>query len=58
MPLYEFRCEKCDKIYEINLSYLESDKAQYCEQCGILLNKIISRNNFHLKGSGWSKGSL
>ena len=52
MPIYEYKCSKCDHINEVwqKLSDLPLHK---CEVCGGTVKKIISQNTFHLKGSGW-----
>jgi len=52
MPIYEYKCNKCDRINEVwqKLSDLPLNK---CELCGGAVKKIISQNTFHLKGSGW-----
>lgn len=35
MPLYEYRCEKCEKDVTVTMSISEHDKAKAaCPQCG------------------------
>lgn len=54
MPIYEYKCVKCDKVYEIWCSF--NDKNDFsCDKCGGKLEKIVSLTNFHLKGGGWFK---
>jgi len=34
MPVYEFKCSKCDHLFEVMGSYAEREKAQTCPKCG------------------------
>jgi putative FmdB family regulatory protein len=34
MPIYEFKCGKCEHIFEVMGSYEERDKPQRCPKCG------------------------
>jgi putative FmdB family regulatory protein len=34
MPVYEFRCNKCEHVFEVMGSYAEREKAQTCPKCG------------------------
>ena len=52
MPIYEYKCEDCNKITEIWHGVNESPKTS-CPYCGGRLHKIISQTSFILKGSGW-----
>lgn len=57
MPIYEFQCSSCKAVFEENMS-IHTTKDQYpkCRMCGHKpVQKLISTNNFHLKGSGWFK---
>ncbi|MEA3378488.1 MAG: zinc ribbon domain-containing protein [Nanoarchaeota archaeon] len=56
MPIYEYKCPKCKRVYELLIYLKEKDNPQFCTECGNLLEKIISQSNFKLKkgGSGWS----
>jgi putative FmdB family regulatory protein len=52
MPIYEYECAKCGKIEEIIQKF--SDRPlNKCRLCSGKLHKLISHNNFQLKGSGW-----
>ena len=53
MPLYEYRCEECGTVSEIN--HRMSDPAPTdCPACGApKLSKQISAAGFRLKGEGW-----
>ncbi|MCL4234050.1 MAG: zinc ribbon domain-containing protein [Deltaproteobacteria bacterium] len=54
MPIYEYHCEKCDRILEVNqrISDAPLTTCPSCEDPGSL-RKLISRSSFHLKGGGW-----
>jgi len=58
MPLYEYQCKKCGKIYEA-MHKVNDPPPKICKdaKCGGDLVKIISETNFHLKegGVGWAK---
>jgi putative FmdB family regulatory protein len=52
MPIYEYRCEKCGKIFEV-LQRFSDDPLKIHEACGGEVEKLISHSAFQLKGSGW-----
>jgi putative FmdB family regulatory protein len=52
MPIYEYKCRKCGKVYEMFQGITEP-AATSCKFCKGSVNKLISRSSFHLKGSGW-----
>ena len=54
MPIYEFKCGSCGTINEFLMS-IRDNTPEICTSCGAKgsLQKIISRNNFVLKGQGW-----
>ncbi len=52
MPIYEYECTTCDKIFEVKQRI--SDKPlQTCPECQNRVKKIMSVNSFQLKGGGW-----
>ncbi|MBI5588631.1 MAG: zinc ribbon domain-containing protein [Deltaproteobacteria bacterium] len=52
MPIYEYRCTKCGKDFEVMQKF--SDKpVEKCIHCSGKVEKLISQSSFHLKGSGW-----
>ena len=65
MPLYEYECEKCGLRFErlmkmdadppLCTQAIEGATTDILEQCGGETKKLISLNNFHLKGGGWYK---
>ncbi|UCG13334.1 MAG: zinc ribbon domain-containing protein [Deltaproteobacteria bacterium] len=52
MPIYEYECNKCRKITE-SLQKFSDPPLTDCPQCSGKLNKLMSLNSFHLKGTGW-----
>jgi len=52
MPIYEYECEQCGKIEEV-LQKITDAPPKGCSNCSGKLHKLMSRNSFHLKGSGW-----
>lgn len=52
MPIYEYECTKCHAVEEVLQKF--SDKPlKKCRHCSGKLQKLISQNSFHLKGTGW-----
>ena len=52
MPIYEYECTKCHVVEEVLQKF--SDKPlKKCKHCSGKLQKLISQNSFHLKGTGW-----
>jgi putative FmdB family regulatory protein len=52
MPLYEYQCESCHGVTE-ELQKFSDPPLEECPVCGGKMNKLMSLNSFHLKGSGW-----
>lgn len=52
MPIYEYECEGCGGIKEVPQKISDPPFTK-CETCGGKLKKIVSKNNFRLKGGGW-----
>lgn len=53
MPIYEFKCNQCNKIKEV-IILGDEEEPKKCE-CGGDLKKLVSHSSFHLKGTGWYK---
>ena len=52
MPIYEFRCKKCNNQIEVFQKLSDKPPAK-CQKCGGRLEKMISATAFHFKGEGW-----
>lgn len=51
MPIYEYRCNKCDREVEVLCSLKESEETQfYCKECGWNVEKQISLSSFVMTG--------
>lgn len=52
MPLYEYKCHRCGKSFEIVQKFSDVPLAVH-EQCGGELEKVLSAPALRFKGSGW-----
>ena len=53
MPIYEYECPKCGKVFEEWGKAAESHKQEACPACQTPSPRIMSRTSFLLKGNGW-----
>ena len=57
MPIFEYKCPKCDAKFERLLRSSGRDEPQPCpnEKCDEKeTKKLISQSSFMLKGGGWA----
>src|ERR1019366_644396 len=52
MPLYEYRCSKCEKTFEVMRKFSDPPLTEH-ENCGGALERLLSAPAFQLKGTGW-----
>ncbi len=52
MPTYNYRCTKCEKIFDAFHSMM-STEPQHCPECGAPGNKLLSASSVIFKGSGF-----
>tara|TARA_Y100000996_G_C22106544_1_gene472116 strand:- start:124 stop:369 length:246 start_codon:yes stop_codon:yes gene_type:complete len=54
MPIYEYKCSKCNGIFE-HFQRISDDPLKTCLICGSknTVSKIISSSAFRLNGTGW-----
>lgn len=52
MPIYEFRCRKCNAHIEV-FQKLSDKQPTRCKKCGGRLEKQISAAAVQFKGEGW-----
>lgn len=52
MPIYEYRCSKCGKTFEV-LQSIDSPAITKCIYCQGKTKKIVSLSSFQFKGNGW-----
>jgi putative FmdB family regulatory protein len=52
LPIYEYECQKCNKVTEAFQS-VSDEPLTSCPDCHGSLKKLISSSSFQLKGGGW-----
>ena len=52
MPLYEYRCEKCETVHDVIQKFSDAPLTD-CPSCGGPVTKLVSMSSFALKGTGW-----
>ena len=52
MPLYEYQCKDCKQVTEVIQKFSDPDLTQ-CEECGGILERLLSASAIRFKGSGW-----
>ncbi|WP_041278063.1 FmdB family zinc ribbon protein [Desulfotalea psychrophila] len=52
MPVYEYECSKCEKVFEVQ-QRMSDDPLTECPECHGAVKKLMSVNSFQLKGGGW-----
>jgi putative FmdB family regulatory protein len=52
MPIYEYECQSCGRIFE-TFQKISDDPLTECEVCKGPVNRLISNCSFQLKGTGW-----
>ncbi len=52
MPIYEYRCAKCGKVFEVLQKFSDAPLKKH-EKCGGKVERLISASGFQLKGGGW-----
>ncbi len=55
MPIYEYKCSKCDYVFELLEATYNDVKEKKCVKCGSTAERIMSLTSFQLKGTGWYK---
>ncbi len=52
MPVYEYECSGCKKIFEMQQRIADAPLT-VCPECGAEVRKLVSMSSFRLKGGGW-----
>lgn len=52
MPLYEYKCSKCQSVFEV-IQKVDEPPLKKCLKCGSAVHKLISAPAIQFKGSGW-----
>ena len=53
MPIYEYQCPKCQRVFEEWCKVSEAHAEEPCPDCGASSPRLISETAFVLKGGGW-----
>ena len=53
MPIYEYRCEDCDKVFEVIQKISEKSLLNVSVVKKGSVQRMVSSSGFRLKGSGW-----
>jgi putative FmdB family regulatory protein len=52
MPVYEYECNECQKVFEVQQKMADKPLSE-CPECKGEVKKLISSSSFQLKGGGW-----
>lgn len=52
MPVYEYECKKCSKIFEVQQKMADQPLTA-CPECQSPVKKLVSMSSFQLRGGGW-----
>jgi putative FmdB family regulatory protein len=52
MPVYEYECSDCHKVFEVQQK-LSDAPLSVCPECDGSVRKLMSMSSFQLKGGGW-----
>lgn len=50
MPIYVYKCEKCEKEFELFKKFSQTDNPVNCDECGGACEKQVSSSTFRLIG--------
>jgi len=52
MPLYEYKCDHCDEVFEVMQKFSDAPLTTH-DKCGGAVRRLISAPALQFKGSGW-----
>jgi putative FmdB family regulatory protein len=52
MPLYEYKCDRCNEVFEVMQKFSDEPLSVH-DNCGGSLEKLLSSPAIQFKGSGW-----
>ena len=53
MPIYEYKCSKCEHQFEV-IQRFSDNPVESCPECNEKqVKKLVSATSFRLKGGGW-----
>lgn len=53
MPIYEYRCDACNTVFEEWHRHADDITEVPCPKCHTMAHRLISNTSFVLKGGGW-----
>lgn len=56
--IYDYKCERCDKDFEVEISINEYDKLkdkQFCPECKSKMTRVLSWEGFAVNIGGYSE---
>ncbi len=58
MPIYEFKCSKCDHFFELIVMGSQKDEAVTCPKCqSSEFERVVSSTNYAMGGSSGSRAA-
>lgn len=58
MPIYEFKCSKCESFFEVIVRNSDDQETVTCPECSsVEFERVISRTNFSMGSSSASTGA-
>ncbi len=52
MPLYEYKCDRCNAVFEVMQKFSDEPLTVH-ESCGGAVERLLSSPALQFKGSGW-----
>ncbi len=52
MPVYEYECKECMKVFEVQQKMADQPLSN-CPECKAPVKKLMSMSSFQLRGGGW-----
>ena len=52
MPTYDYRCDRCERTFEVRQRISEAPLTT-CDRCGGPIHRLLAAAPFILKGGGW-----
>ena len=52
MPLYEYKCDKCNEVFEVMQKFSDAPLETH-DKCGGTVRRLLSVPALQFKGTGW-----
>lgn len=52
MPIYEYKCDRCNAVFEVRQKFADEPLTVH-EECGGPVHRLLSAPALQFKGSGW-----